>query len=131
MVAQIIASGHVYMRDTIFLVIITGATTRIGLETLERNLVNMLYIQPTFGQVGIETRPDSAPAHVSRIKKFIRQEFYGEVASHRITAEFITQTGNPTRISTGRSGRKLEDEFNSPAEARQTRETLPMARAQN
>ena len=75
---------------------------------------NTLILQlSTGGPVVIEMKPDVAPKHVERIKTLARQGFYNGVVFHRVIADFMAQTGDPT--GTGMGGSDLPDleaEFN-------------------
>lgn len=83
----------------------------------------------TGGRVTILMFPDTAPAHVERIKTLARQGFYNGVIFHRVIEGFMAQTGDPT--GTGMGGSQLPDlkaEFNQRAHLRGT---VSMARAQS
>lgn len=72
-----------------------------------------IYMDLSAGRVVIETYPDLAPRHVSRIKELSRAGFYDGVVFHRVIDGFMAQTGDPT--GTGRGGSDYPDlpaEFN-------------------
>ncbi len=87
---------------------------------------NTLYLDLEYGRVVIELRPDLAPNHVARIKELVRQGFYDGVVFHRVIADFMAQTGDPTGTGSGGSGQKLKAEFSSEPHVRGT---VSMARA--
>jgi peptidylprolyl isomerase len=68
---------------------------------------NTLLLDLPKGQVVIRLRPDLAPKHVERIKTLVRQGFYDGLTFHRVIADFMAQTGDPTGTGTG--GSKLPD----------------------
>lgn len=81
------------------------------------------------GRVSIRLFPQTAPAHVERIKTLARQGFYNGVIFHRVIDGFMAQTGDPTGTGTG--GSQLPDlkaEFNTMPHLRGT---VSMARAQS
>lgn len=94
-------------------------------EAKALDLENTLYLDLKDGRVVIELRPDLAPNHVARIKELTRQGFYNGVVFHRVIDGFMAQTGDPTGIGTGGSGKKLKAEFSSEPHVRGT---LSMAR---
>ena len=94
----------------------------------EGDLENMLYLDLKDGRVVIKLRPDLAPNHVARIKELVRQKYYDGHVFHRVIANFMAQTGDPTGTGTGGSGKRLKAEFsNAPFD----RGTLGMARSQS
>ncbi len=81
------------------------------------------------GRVTIKLFPQTAPAHVERIKTLTRQGFYNGLIFHRVIDGFMAQTGDPT--GTGMGGSQLPDikaEFNPMPHLRGT---VSMARAQS
>lgn len=89
------------------------------------DLENTLYMDVPAGRVVIEMRPDLAPNHVAQIKRLTREGFYDGVPFHRVIADFMAQTGDPTGTGTGGSGSKLKAEF---SKERHVRGTVSMAR---
>lgn len=89
---------------------------------------NMIFLQLKDGWVVIETMPDIAPNHVSRIKELTKQGFYDGVKFHRVIADFMAQTGDPTGTGAGGSGKKLKAEFSKTPHKRGI---VSMARASN
>jgi peptidylprolyl isomerase len=66
------------------------------------------------GTIDIALRPDLAPKHVERIVTLAGEGFYNGVPFHRVIADFMAQTGDPTGTGTG--GSQLPDlaaEFSS------------------
>jgi cyclophilin family peptidyl-prolyl cis-trans isomerase len=82
------------------------------------------------GEVTIQLRPDIAPQAAERLRTLAGQGFYDGLKFHRVIADFMAQTGDPT--GTGAGGSPLP---NLPAEF--TRDasfltgTLGMARTQD
>ncbi len=80
---------------------------------------NTLIIETTKGRVVIEMRPDLAPQHVARIKQLARENFYDNVAFHRVIEGFMAQTGCPHGTGTGGSSYpNLPAEFNAEPHVR-------------
>jgi peptidylprolyl isomerase len=90
------------------------------------DLENTIYLELKDGRVTIEMRPDLAPKHVARIKDLVREKFYDGIVFHRVIADFMAQTGDPTGTGSGGSGQKLDAEF---SEEKHLRGALSMARA--
>jgi peptidylprolyl isomerase len=80
------------------------------------------------GRVVIELKPDLAPKHVARIKELAESGFYDGVIFHRVIANFMAQTGDPTGTGRGGSGKKLPPEFTKTPFKRGT---VGMARSQS
>ena len=81
----------------------------------------------TGGTVVIQLRPDLAPGHVERIRRWPSSGFYNGIIFHRVIPGFMAQTGDPK--GTGEGGSKLPDlkaEFNALPHLRGT---VSMARA--
>ena len=65
---------------------------------------NTAILELKTGKVTIQLRPDLAPKHVERVKKLMKEGFYNGLKFHRVIAEFMAQTGDPT--GTGGGGSK-------------------------
>ena len=90
---------------------------------------NTLTLETTKGPVVIRLRPDLAPKHVERVTKLANEQFYDNVAFHRVIDGFMAQTGCPHGTGTGGSKEpNLKAEFNSEPHVRGT---CSMARAQS
>ena len=76
---------------------------------------NTLVLELKAGKATIQLRPDLAPKHVERVKTLAKEGFYNGHKFHRVIADFMAQTGDPTGTGTG--GSKLG---NLPAEFSQT-----------
>jgi peptidylprolyl isomerase len=72
---------------------------------------NTLVIETSKGDITIRLRPDLAPRHVAQVKRLAKEGFYNGIIFHRVIANFMAQTGDPT--GTGMGGSKLP---NLPAE---------------
>jgi len=68
---------------------------------------NTLTIETRHGNIVIQLRPDLAPKHVERVKKLAGEGFYNGQKFHRVIANFMAQTGDPT--GTGSGGSKYPD----------------------
>ncbi len=77
------------------------------------NLEDTIYMDTTQGRIVIEMFPDVAPAHVTQIKKLVRQKFYDGITFHRVVDNMMAQGGDPK--GTGEGGSSLP---NVPAEFR-------------
>ena len=55
---------------------------------------NLLIIETNYGKIGVELLPEIAPKHVAQIKALTRQDFYNDVAFHRVIDGFMNQTGD-------------------------------------
>jgi cyclophilin family peptidyl-prolyl cis-trans isomerase len=89
---------------------------------------NILHLDlSTGGRVSIMMFPNTAPAHVERIKTLARKGFYNGVTFHRVIEGFMAQTGDPTGTGTGSSDLPdLTAEFSAVPHLRGT---VSMARA--
>ena len=83
------------------------------------DLENTLYMDLPAGRVVIELLPKLAPNHVARIKELAREEFYDNVAFHRVIEGFMAQGGDPTGTGTGNSSKPdLKAEFSKEPHVR-------------
>ena len=87
---------------------------------------NRLVMSLKTGPVVIETRPDLAPKHVARIRELASRGFYDGHAFHRVIADFMAQTGDPT--GTGSGGSELPDLEAEFSDEPHLRGTVSMAR---
>lgn len=74
-------------------------------------MTNKIKITTTHGETVIETLPQIAPMHVSRIKELIKSGFYNGLTFHRVIEDFMAQGGCPNGDGTGGSGKKIPAEF--------------------
>ena len=102
------------------------AALALGRAAMAADLENTLYLDVPAGRVVIELRPDLAPKTCEQIKALARKHFYDGIVFHRVIADFMAQTGDPTGTGTGGSGHKLKAEFSSE---KHVRGTTSMARA--
>lgn len=63
------------------------------------------------GDIGLRLHADKAPNTVNNFVFLAREGFYDGVIFHRVIANFMAQTGDPTGTGTGGPGYKFEDEF--------------------
>jgi peptidylprolyl isomerase len=91
---------------------------------------NILKMTLKHGEVTIQLRPDIAPQAAERLRTLASQGFYDGLKFHRVIADFMAQTGDPT--GTGAGGSSLP---NLPAEFTKDASfltgTLGMARTQD
>lgn len=59
----------------------------------------------------IELYPDVAPITVANFQKLVQEKFYDGLIFHRVIANFMIQTGDPTGTGTGGSDEKIKGEF--------------------
>jgi peptidylprolyl isomerase len=109
--------------------LVFGLIVAIALPAMQAgagDLENTIYLELKDGRVTIEMRPDLAPKHVARIKELVREKFYDGIVFHRVIADFMAQTGDPTGTGSGGSGQKMDAEF---SKEKHLRGALSMARA--
>jgi peptidylprolyl isomerase len=91
---------------------------------------NILKMTLKNGEVTIQLRPDIAPQAAERLRTLAAEGFYDGLKFHRVIADFMAQTGDPT--GTGAGGSPLP---NLPAEFTKDASfltgTLGMARTQD
>jgi peptidylprolyl isomerase len=102
------------------------AALALGRAAMAADLENTLYLDVPAGRVVIELRPDLAPKTCEQIKALARKHFYDGIVFHRVIADFMAQTGDPTGTGSGGSGHPLKAEFSQKEHF--VRGTLGMAR---
>ncbi len=65
------------------------------------------------GRIVFEFYPKDAPNTVDNFIKLANKGFYNGVKFHRVIADFMAQTGDPTGTGTGGPGYTIKAEFNS------------------
>ena len=103
----------------------TSAETK---SIVGKNLNNILYMDLSYGRVIIEMMPDLAPNHIKRIKQLVREKFYDGQIFHNVISGFVAETGDPTGIGVGGSGKNLRAEISG---TRFTRGLVGMKRDRN
>jgi len=88
-----------------------------------------MMIETKDGIIDIELLPEIAPKHVERVITLAQQGFYDGVVFHRVIADFMAQTGDPT--GTGRGGSELPDVEAEFSGERYVRGTVGAARGQD
>jgi cyclophilin family peptidyl-prolyl cis-trans isomerase len=63
------------------------------------------------GTIEVHLHPDKAPKTVNNFVFLAREGFYDGVKFHRVIANFMAQTGDPTGTGTGGPGYQFADEF--------------------
>ena len=72
-------------------------------------------IETDKGNLIIELFPNVAPKTVENFVKLSTEGFYNGVVFHRVIANFMAQTGDPTGTGAGGPGYQFEDEINANA----------------
>jgi cyclophilin family peptidyl-prolyl cis-trans isomerase len=83
-------------------------------------------IDTSMGSMKAELFASEAPTTVNNFVFLARQGFYDGVTFHRVIANFMIQTGDPTGTGTGGPGYRFNDE---PVKRQYQRGTLAMANA--
>ncbi len=68
-------------------------------------------IETDLGDILVDLHADLVPVTVNNFVFLARQGFYGGVIFHRVIANFMAQTGDPTGTGTGGPGYQFKDEF--------------------
>ena len=68
-------------------------------------------IKTDVGDIVIQLHADKVPTTVNNFVFLAREGFYDGVMFHRVIADFMAQTGDPTGTGSGGPGYKFEDEF--------------------
>jgi cyclophilin family peptidyl-prolyl cis-trans isomerase len=63
------------------------------------------------GTMLVDLHADRAPVTVNNFVFLARQGFYDGIIFHRVIANFMAQTGDPTGTGTGGPGYRFQDEF--------------------
>ena len=76
------------------------------------NPEDVLVIDTSQGRIIVEMAPQTAPAHVERIRFLTRHGFYDGLKFFRVLDDFMAQTGDPDNTGTGGSAQPdLQPEF--------------------
>src|SRR4030042_4034548 len=68
-------------------------------------------IETDSGDILVDLHADLAPVTVNNFVFLARQGLYDGVTFHRVIANFMAQTGDPTGTGTGGPGYRFQDEF--------------------
>ena len=68
-------------------------------------------IETSRGNIELELFAQHAPKTVNNFVFLAKQKFYDGVVFHRVIANFMVQTGDPTGTGRGGPGYRFEDEF--------------------
>jgi len=68
-------------------------------------------MQTDVGDIIVDLHADKAPKTVNNFVFLAREGFYDGVIFHRVLADFMAQTGDPTGTGRGGPGYKFDDEF--------------------
>ena len=94
--------------------------------TIDKSKKYTATIDTTLGTMKADLFASDAPITVNNFVFLARDGFYNGVTFHRIIANFMVQTGDPTGTGTGGPGYKFNDE---PVTRNYDRGTLAMANA--
>jgi len=112
------------------LAMFTAANAKAEIITGEKSMTDVqkeyIKIETKYGNVFFEFFEQDAPKHVAAFKKLTTDGFYNGLVFHRVVADFVAQTGDPTGTGTGGPGYNLKAEFNDRPHVRGA---LGMARA--
>ena len=68
-------------------------------------------IQTNRGDIVVDLHADGAPQTVNNFVTLARDGFYDGIKFHRVIADFMVQTGDPTGSGRGGPGYRFNDEF--------------------
>ncbi len=68
-------------------------------------------LKTELGDIIVHLYADKAPAVVNNFVFLAREQFYDGVTFHRVIANFMAQSGDPTGTGTGGPGYRFADEF--------------------
>ena len=68
-------------------------------------------IQTNRGEIVIDLHADKVPNTVNNFVALARDGFYDGISFHRVIADFMVQTGDPTGSGRGGPGYRFNDEF--------------------
>ena len=63
------------------------------------------------GEIVVELYPNEAPVTVNNFVFLVREGYYDNLTFHRVIADFMAQTGDPTGTGSGGPGYKFDNEF--------------------
>lgn len=66
-----------------------------------------------YGDIVIELYPDIAPITVENFKNLVKDGFYDGLTFHRVSTNFVIQTGDPTGTGAGGSDKAIKGEFDN------------------
>ena len=101
------------MKKFIFFIIFFVVTC-MGQNKIEKKGM-FAVIETDKGNLIIELFPNVAPKTVENFVKLSTEGFYNGVVFHRVIANFMAQTGDPTGTGAGGPGYQFEDEINANA----------------
>lgn len=80
------------------------------------------------GEIVVELYPNEAPVTVNNFVFLVREGYYDNLTFHRVIADFMAQTGDPTGTGSGGPGYKFDNEL-SPDRRHDGPGVLSMANA--
>lgn len=70
----------------------------------------IVVLKTTMGDIEIEVFEKDCPIHAANFLKLVEAEYYDDIIFHRVIADFMIQTGDPTGTGGGGPGYRLENE---------------------
>ncbi len=86
-------------------------------------------IETNRGSIVCDLFADAAPVTVNNFVFLSNEGFYNGVTFHRVIADFMVQTGDPTGTGRGGPGYRFKDEFTGNSHRHDTPGVLSMANA--
>jgi len=81
--------------------------------TIDPHKTYLAILKTEKGDITLELFADKAPLTVNNFVFLAREGFYDGVIFHRVIANFMAQSGDPTGRGTGGPGYRFADEFHS------------------
>ncbi|MBI4301063.1 MAG: peptidylprolyl isomerase [Chloroflexi bacterium] len=78
--------------------------------TIDQNKQYQATIDTNMGKIVVQLLPKEAPIAVNSFVFLAREKFYDGVRFHRVVADFVIQTGDPTGTGAGGPGYRFPDE---------------------
>lgn len=94
-------------KTLLYFLFIIGSIGTINAQTI-------VTFYTTLGDFEVELYDAERPITVGNFLSLIDQEFYDGVIFHRVIANFMVQSGDPTGTGSGGPGYSIEDEFEPP-----------------
>jgi len=80
---------------------------------IDPSKVYQAVIHTNRGDIELDLHADKAPVTVNNFVCLARDGYYDTVTFHRVIADFMVQTGDPTGTGSGGPGYTFEDEFHA------------------
>ncbi len=79
--------------------------------TIDKQKTYIATLKTDLGDIIVHLHADKAPTVVNNFVFLAREKFYDGVTFHRVIADFMAQSGDPTGTGTGGPGYRFNDEF--------------------